>query len=275
MVRIARAAVVRGRTDTAVQHNVRSHASAEILQRGKASTSHRRAFARNTLDALEALQIQTVVVAVSNDQIRLVGATDELHSNRVHVLLDVGGRHGSATIGDTRVGHRTPEAPRCAVDAAVGAGRRRIRNRSSQTRQVLAAVARAVAVQVTADAVGKLGLSHVHTAIEQVDDRFLARVLDHLQTRDGHRRSVLRDAELSSRDGAVLRNVQHFIAAIAIGVVRGRVVVHDFFKDHVTARERLDVSALLETTKQRIVVRHVVSEFTTAALDVSRNNVAD
>ena len=40
MVRIARAAVVRGRTDTAVQHNVRGHTSAKVLQRGKASTSH-------------------------------------------------------------------------------------------------------------------------------------------------------------------------------------------------------------------------------------------
>ena len=118
-------------------------------------------------------------------------------------------------------------------------------------------------------------LGNLHTTVEQVDDGFLTRVLNHLQTRDGHSRRILRDAELRRRDGRVLTDVQHLVPGVRIGVVRGGVVVHDFLQNHVTARERLDVPALLQTTKQRVVVRHVVSEFTATALNVSSDNVAD
>ena len=275
MVRVARATVVGRGTDTTVQHHIRGHTSAEILQRGKASASHTRAFARNTLNALQRLQVQTIVIAIGNDQVGLVSATDQLHSNRVHVLLNVRSRHRSATIGDTRVGNRTPERPRCPVDAAVSTRGRRIRHSSREASQVLTSIACAVAIQVTADAVSKLGFSNHHAAIEQVDDRFLARVLDHLQTRDRHSSSVLRDRELSRRDGAVLRHVQDFIARVAVGVVGGGIGVSNFLKDYVTTRKRFDVSTLFQTTQQCVVVRHVISKFTSAALNVGRNDVAD
>ena len=231
MVRVARATVVARRTDTTVQHHIRGHASAEILQRGKASASHARAFVRNALNALEALQVQAIVVAVSHDQIGLVSTTDQLHRNRIHVLLDVGSRHRSATVGDTRVGNRTPERPRCAVDAAISTRGRRIRHRSRQASQVLTSVTSAIAIQVTADAVSQLGFSNHHAAIEQVDDRFLARVLDHLQTRDRHGSSVLRDRKLSRRDGAVLRHVQHFVARIRICIIRCAIGIGNFLQD--------------------------------------------
>ena len=245
MVGVARTAVVGGRTDTTVQHNVGGHARAVILEGREARTRHARTGVRDALDALQRLQIQAVVVVVGHDQVRLIRTTDQLNRNRVHVLLDVGSRHRRATIGDTAVRHRTPERPRCAVDAAVGSGGRAVGNRRREAGEVLARVARAVAVQVTADAVRQLRFGHFHTTIKKVNDRFLARVLDHFQTRDGHSRGVLRNAELRGRDRAVLTDVQHFVTRVRVGVVGGRVVVHDFLQNHVTAGERLDVPTVL------------------------------
>lgn len=46
-------------------------------------------------------------------------------------------------------------------------------------------------------------------------------------------------------------------------------------KDHVAAAERLAVAALVDLAEQGVIVRHVVSQLTTAALNVRRNDVAD
>ena len=275
MVRVASAAVIRRGTDTTVQHNVRRHASAVVLERGKARTSHARAGLGDALDGLQRLQVVTVVVVVSNDQVRLVGATNELDSQSVHVTLNRGVGHNART-ADRGIKHLgLPERPHGAVDAAVGARGRVIRHSRSKAREVLARVAGAIAVQVARDAVSKLGFRDFHATVKQVNDGFLARVLDHFQTRDGHSRGVLRDAELRRRNRAVLADVQHLVSRVGIRVVGGRIVVHDFLQNHVTARERLDVPALLEATKQRVVVRHVVSEFTATALNSRGNDVAD
>ena len=168
-----------------------------------------------------------------------------------------------------------PERPHSAVDATVGANSRVIRHSSSKTREVLTRVAGAVAVQVTADAVSQLGFGHFHATVKKVNDGLLTRVLDHFQTRDGHRRSVLRDGELRRANRAVLTHVQHFVTGVAVRVVRGRIGVHDFLQNHVTARERLDVPTLLKTTQQRVVVGHVVSKLTATALNGGSNDVAD
>ena len=80
-------------------------------------------------------------------------------------------------------------------------------------------VTSAVQINIRTDTVSKLRLSHVHTTVEQVDDRFFAAVLDHLQAADRDCRSVLGDAELSSRNRAVLRHVQNFVATIAISII--------------------------------------------------------
>ena len=76
-------------------------------------------------------------------------------------------------------------------------------------------------------------------------------------------------------NGAVLRDVQHFVARVRIRVIRSRVVVHDFLEDYVSSRKTTHIAPFLEPRKQSIVVRNVVSEFTTTALNVSRNDVAD
>ena len=265
----------RGIADTTVKHNVRRHTSAIVLERRKASASHRRTGVRDALDGLQRLQIQAIVIVVGHDQVRLVRTTDKLHSHGIHILLNVRGRDSGTAVGQARIGNRLPERERRAVDTAVGTRRRRIRDRSAQAGNVLTAVAGAVQIDVAADTVGKLSLRNVHTAIQKVDDGFLAGVLDHFQTGDSHRRGILSDRELSSRNGAVLRHVQHFIAAIAIGVVRAGIIVHDFLQDDVTAAEGLHIAAFLQTTKKRVIVSHVVGQFTTAALNVGRNDVAD
>ena len=264
-----------GSTDTTIKHNVRSHTSAVILQRSKASTGGSRTGVRNTLNGLQGLQIQLVEIAIGNNQVRLIGTTDQLNRERVHIGLNVGSVDRRTTIGNAGILNRAPEGERSAVDAAVGAAARSVRNSRSQTRDVLAAVARAVAVNVATDTVGELGFSHVHATVKQVNNGFLAAVLDHFQTGNGNSRSILSNAELSRRDWRVLRHVQHFIAGIAVGVVGRGIVVHDFLQNHVTTGERLDVTTVLKTAEQGVVVRYVVSEFTTAALDISRNDVAD
>ena len=275
VVGIARAAVIRRRTNTTVKHHIRSHASAEILQRGKASTSHARTGVRDALDSLQRLQVELVVVVVGNDEVRLVGTANQLNRNRIHVTLDVAAGHSARAVASRREGNRTPEGPRCAVDAAVGAGGRAIRHSGSKTREVLTRVAGAVTVQVTADTVRQLRLGNLHTTVEQVDDGFLTRVLNHLQTRDGHSRRILRDAELRRRDGRVLTDIQHLVTRIGIRVVGGGVVVHDFLQNHITARECFDIPALFQSTKQRIVVRDIIREFTATALNVSGDDIAD
>ena len=265
----------RAGTDTAVENDVGGHTRTVVLQRGKASASSSRTGVRNALNGLQRLKIQTVIVAIRNDQVRLVGTTDQLDGQSIHVGLDVRGRDSRATIGHARILQRTPEVERGAVDAAVGAGRRCVRNRSREAGEVLTAVAGAVEVDVATKAVLQLSFRNVHTTVKQVDDRFFAAVLDHFEARNGHSSRILRDAELSSRNGRVLRDVQNFVARIAVGVVGGGIVVHDFLQNHVTTGERLDVPTVLKATEQRIVVRHVVSKLTTAALDIRRNDVAD
>jgi hypothetical protein len=59
---------------------------------------------------------------------------------------------------------------------------------------------------------------------------------------------------LRRRNRAVLRHVQHFVAAVAVGVVRRGVVVHNLLQNYVTAREGFDVSAFLQTAQQRVVI---------------------
>ena len=219
MVRVASAAVIRRGTDTTVQHHIRGHTSAEILQRGKASTRHARAFARNALDALQRLQIEAVKIAVRHDEVRLVGATDQLHGHRIHVLLDVGSRDSRAAIGHARIGHGLPERPHGAIDAAVGARGRAIRHSSRKARQVLASIPGAVAVQVAADAVRQLGFRNLHTTVKEVNNGLFARVLDHFQTRDGHGARILGNAELRRRDGRVLTDVQYLKSRIGICII--------------------------------------------------------
>ena len=121
VVGIANAAVIRRRTNTTIEHHIRSHASAEILQRGKASTSHARTGVRDALDSLQRLQVELVVVVVGNDEVRLVGTANQLHRNRIHVTLDVAAGDSARAVAGGREGHRTPERPRLTVDAAVGA----------------------------------------------------------------------------------------------------------------------------------------------------------
>ena len=249
----------RAGTDTAVKNDVGGHTCTVVLQRGEASASGSRTGVRNALNGLQRLKIQTVIVAIRNDQVGLVGTTDQLDGQSIHVRLDVRGRDSRTTISHARILQRTPEVKRGAVDAAVGAGRRGVRNRSRKASQVLTAVAGAVEVDIATKAVLQLSFSNIHTTVKQVDDCFFAAVLDHFEARNGHSSSVLGDAELRSRNRRILRNVQNFVARIAVGVVGGGIVVHDFLQNHVTAGERLDVPTVFKATKQRIVVRHVVS----------------
>ncbi len=76
------------------QHHVGGHARAVILEGGKARARHTRPTLRNTLDRLERLQVETVIVVVSHDQVRLVGSTNQLHREGIHVALN--GRAGDS-----------------------------------------------------------------------------------------------------------------------------------------------------------------------------------
>ena len=112
-------------------------------------------------------QVQTVVVVVSHDQVRAISAANQLHSNAVHVALNVGrGCSRSAVSGGIKC-HVTPEAPSSAVDAAVGAGGRSGGDGSSQAHDILTAVASAIAVQASSDLVLQLGFSHLDAAFQQ------------------------------------------------------------------------------------------------------------
>ena len=51
-----------------------------------------------------------------------------------------------------------------------------------------------------------------------------------------------------------MAHVQHFIAALAGGVVGGRVVIHNLLQDHVTAGEGLNVSTFLQSAQQGVVI---------------------
>ena len=131
----------------------------------------------------------------------------------------------------------------------------------------------AVQINIAADAVSQLSFSDIHATVQQVDDCLFAAVLDHLQTADRDCRSVLGDAELSSRDRAVLRHVKHFITRVRVRVIGRAVVVHNLLEDDVTAGERFHVSAFLQPTQERVVVRYVVCKLTRATLNVGRNDV--
>ena len=265
----------RSRTNTAIEHNVRSHASAVVFQRGKTSTSHRATRIGNALNGLQRLQIQTIVVIVSNDQIRFVRSANQLHSDRIHILLDVGCRYSSATVRQPGESNRLPERIAGAIDTAVSAGRRCIRNSRREAGNVLAAVARSIQIDITGNTVSQLRFGNVHTTVEQVDNRFLAAVLNHFQTADRYRSSVLRDTKLRRTDRAVLTDVQHFVTRIRIRVVRRAVVVHYLLQDDVTARKRFHVSAFFQPAQKRVIVCYVVGQLTATTLYVGRNDVAD
>jgi hypothetical protein len=162
---------------------------------------------------------------------------------------------------------RAPEGPRGAVDRAVGARGRDVRNRGAKAGDVLAAVARAVEVDVPGDAVQEAGFRDLHAAVEQVDDLFLARVLQHLEAGHRHRIGVLGDGELRRADRAVGRDVDQLVAGVAVGVVRARVVVHDLFQDHVSTGEGAHVALALQATQKRVVVREVVRQLARTLLD--------
>jgi hypothetical protein len=220
-------------------------------------------------------KIEAVEVVVGHDQVRLVGTADQLHRNRVHVLLDVGSRHRSAAIGDTRVGNRLPERPHSTVDAAVGSRGRAIRHSSARPSRFLPALPVPSPYRSPLMRLASWASATSIRPSSKVDDRFLAAVLDHLQARDGHRSRVLLDAELGRRNRAVLSHVQHFVAAVGVRVVGGSSVYMISCKITLPPENVLTFPRSFKRRKQRVVVRHVISEFTATALNVSRNDVAD
>ena len=79
-------------------------------------------FGLHTLNGLQGLQVVPVGDVVSDDQIRVVTATDLLHPQRVHLAEDVGRTKGDTAVGAGRPGLIAPELPLAAVNAADDAG---------------------------------------------------------------------------------------------------------------------------------------------------------
>jgi len=252
-------------TDTAVEVHVAVKACAEILEGGEASATG--VGRTDTLDGLQAFQIQAVVVVVGDDHVGTVGAANQLHSHTVHVALNVGRSRSRAAVGRCVKRHVTPEGPGCAVDAAVGAGAGSGGDGSSQTHDILATVTRSVRIQACADLVHQLGFCNLNAAFQQVDDLLFARVLQHFQTADRHGSSVLLDVILGGRDGAVGGDVDGVIARIRTRVQGVGVVIHDLFQDHVTAREGLDVATLAHFHEQGVVAGDVIGQRRTTGLN--------
>ncbi|MNX54294.1 hypothetical protein D3C86_850180 [compost metagenome] len=143
-----------------------------------------------------------------------------------------------------------------------------------QAGDVLAAVAGAVRVDASADLVHQLGLGNLNPAFQQVDDLLFAGVLELFQARDGDRSRVLLQVVLSRRDGAVRSDVDHVVAGVGTGVLRVRVVVHQLLKDHVAARNGLDVAALAQLVQEGVVVGDAIRQHARAALDRGGDDIA-
>src|SRR6185369_8999117 len=83
---------------------------------------------------------------------------------------------------------RLPESPGCTVNTAISAGSRNIRHSSSQTSDIFTTVTSTVLIDIRADTVQQTSLRDHHATVKQVNDLFLAAVLQHFQT--GHSDSI-------------------------------------------------------------------------------------
>jgi hypothetical protein len=191
-----------------------------------------------------------------------------------HVLLDVRRRDCGAAIGHAPEELVRPKRERRARNAAVRP-RARGGERRGEAVEVLARVPRAIEVEVVVDAVHQLRFRDLLATFEQIDDRFLARVLQHLEAGNRHRCGVLLDRELRRADRAVGRDVQRLVARVRVRVYRGRIDIHDLFQDDVTAAERTNVAFCLESAHGCVVVRHVVRKLARALLDRGGDDVSD
>ena len=239
----------------AVQHAVRRH----VLQRREAGRRH--LVGGDPLDGLQAVQVDVVVVGISQDQIRLVRAAHQAGIEAVPVALDVGRRESRAALR-VRGGLEVlvaPETPGQPVDAAHGPRGRGVGDEELQAPDLLAAGSGAIGVHVAPHVVDHRLLGVLDARGEQVDDRFRAGVLHGaFQPRDGHGDAALLPVELRCGEHVRGTDVQHFVARV---VLEGRVLgVLQFLDDGATAGDRLDRAALLHAVEERDVLGDVVRQ---------------
>ena len=103
-----------------------------------------------------------------------------------------------------------------------------------------------------------VGFGDGHAGFEQVDDLFLASVLQLLEAGDGDRAGSLLDVVLRRADDVGGSDRQGFVAGVVTGVAVGG--ERQFFEDDVTAGERLDVAALLQAGQEGVVGGDVVGD---------------
>ena len=253
--------------DTAVQHHVGIHE----LDRNEAEV--RIHGVRETLNGLEGCHVHAPVGIVDHDQIRAVLAAHELGPERVEVLLDVCCRGSRAPIRSGVERLVAPEIPGSAVDASDSASGRGSGDLGLETGDFLAAVAGAVAVNAAGNQIGHGRFGHRDAPLEQVDDLFLASILELLQAADGDGASRLLDVVLRSADDVLRSHRKRFVPAVVTGV--GVFGERKFLHDDVTAAELLDVSARFQATEQGVVLGDVVGNDAGTVLDGGADDVAD
>ena len=213
------------------------------------------------------------VGVIHHNQIRAVGATDEAGPHRIEHLLDVGRRSRRPEVGRGVEGLGAPEVPRSAVDAANGARGRVNRNLSAEAGDFLAAIAEAIRVDTRSEQVCHRGLGNRHATFQQVDDLFLASILQLLEAGNRDRAGSLLDVVLRGADNISGGNRQGFVAGVVTDV--SVLLERQFFHDDVTARERLDVAALFQAGKQGVVLGNVIGNDAGARLNRGCDDVAD
>ena len=120
-----------------------------------------------------------------------------------------------------------------------------------------AAVSGTVRVAIQGNVVHQGSLSVADAGFEQINDALFAGVLDLLQAADGDRDRRLGVVELRRGEDVARRDVQHFVAGIALE--RAVLGVFHLLNDGATAADGLDLAFGLQAPQEGVVLGPILS----------------